>query len=201
MRSAPLAAVAFVAGVAIALTLVVLVRQDEAPPSVLVDERAGALHGVRFGDGEREVRELLGEEADDDDGFFPGGTDYTGPPVISSPETDRASRNPPSELHYDDAAYLVSPTVGVFAMAALEDGARTRAGIGVGDDLALVRERHDGSECGEAVAGEPLFGGEPPTYPWCQTTVRDTCVFFGGDPIESITLMRQAPIGPVCSRF
>jgi hypothetical protein len=43
-------------------------------------------------------------------------------------------------------------------------------------------------ECGEAVAGEPLFGGETPTYPWCRALIGDTRVFFGRDPIESITL-------------
>jgi hypothetical protein len=31
------------------------------------------------------------------------------------------------------------------------------------------------------VAGEPLFGGETPTYPWCGGLIGDTRVFFGGD--------------------
>jgi hypothetical protein len=44
--------------------------------------------------------------------------------------------------------------------------------------------------CGEQVAGEPLLGGEPPKYRWCRTTVAHVRVFFGGDPIESITLTR-----------
>ena len=145
---------------------------------------------VRFGDRERDVRERLGEETDHHAGFFPEGADYTGPPAIPSPESDRGSRIPPAELHYDGTAYLVSPTVGVFSMATLEQGARTRAGVGVGDDLELVRERYVRAECGEAVAGESLFGGEPPTYPWCRALVGDIRVFFGEDPIESITLTR-----------
>jgi len=174
------------------LALVVARRDEEATP-VLVDERSGVLHGVRFGDGEREVRELLGQATDDHDGYFPAGADYTGPPAIPSPKTDRGSRIPPSELHYDDTAYLVSPTVGVYSMATLEEGARTRAGIAIGDDLELVRERYDRVACGEAVAPEPLFGGEPPTYPWCRALVGDTRVFFGEDPIESITLTRYGP--------
>lgn len=124
------------------------------------------------------------------DGFFPEGADYTGPPAIPSPETDQGSRIPPSELHYDGTAYLVSPTVGIFSMATLEQGARTRAGVRVGDDLELVRDRYDRTECGEAVAGEPLLGGETPTYPWCRAIVTGTRIFFGEDPIESITLTR-----------
>jgi hypothetical protein len=94
-------------------------------------------------------------------------------------------------MHYDDSAYLVSPTVGVFAMATLESAARTRAGVGVGDDLELARERYEHVNCGEAVAGEALFGGESPTYPWCQALVGSVGVFFGEDPIESITLLRR----------
>ena len=174
-----------VAGVAVAL---VLARRDEEAPPVLVDERQGALHGVRFGDSEGEVQARLGAETDDRGGVFPAGVKYTGP--ISIPSPDRA---PPSELHYDDTAYLVSGTVGVFSMSTLEHGARTQEGIGVGDRLELVRNRYDRTECGEAVAGEPLLGGDPPTYPWCRAIAGGTCVFFGGDPIESITLTRYEP--------
>ena len=178
------------AGAAIAL---LALRRDEHAEPVLVDEQVGVLHGVRFGASEREVEARLGEETDDHDGLFPEGADYTGPPAIPSPGSDRGSRVPPAELHYDKTAYLVSPTVGVFSMATLEDGARTRAGVGVGDDLELVRERYDWVECGEAVAGEPLFGGQTPTYPWCRALVGDTRVFFGGDPIGSITLTSYGP--------
>jgi hypothetical protein len=175
-----------VAGIAVA---VVLARGDEEAPPVLVDERQGVLHGVRFGDSEGEVQARLGGETDDRGGVFPEGAKYTGPISITSPETDRGSRMPPSELHYDDMAYLVSPSAGVYSMATLEGGARTHAGVGIGDELALVRERYDRVRCGQAVAGESLLGGEQPTYPWCRALVGDTTrVFFGEDPIESITL-------------
>ncbi len=73
-------------------------------------------------------------------------------------------------------------------MATLADDARTRAGVGVGDELARVREAYEGVECGEAIAGEPLFGDDYPTYSWCRTRVRRIRVFFGEDPIESITM-------------
>jgi len=176
---------AALAGVALALFAL---RGDENAQPVVVDEQGGALHGVRFGDSGLEVVARLGEETDDRPGYFPAGANYTGPGAIPSPVTDRGSRIPPSELHYDDIAYLVSPTAGVFSMATLDEGARTRAGVGVGDELELVRERYDRVECGEAVAGEPRFGGDTPTYPWCRALVGDTRVFFGGDPIESIAL-------------
>jgi hypothetical protein len=41
--------------------------------------------------------------------------------------------------------------------------------------------------CGKAIAGEAVFG-ESPSYRWCRALVGGVRVFFGGDPIESITL-------------
>jgi hypothetical protein len=163
---------------------------DDNSEVVLIDENAGRLRGVRFGDTAREVRARLGEPSDDADGFFPEGADFTGPPAIPSPASDQGSRVPPDNLHYEDTAYLVSPTVGVFSMAILADGARTRAGVGVGDELDRVRQRYDRVDCGEAIAGEPLFGDDYPTYTWCRAIVGDIRVFFGDDPIASVTLTR-----------
>ena len=189
---------ATVAGVLVALGAVAVAAivsrggGEGGPAPPLVDERAGVLRGVRFGDSAREVRAKLGEPTDDEDGFFPAGTDYTGPPAIAAPASDQRPPRKPETLHYGDTAYLVSPSVGVFSMATLAEGARTRAGVAVGDDLARVRERHRGARCGEAVAGEPLFGGDVPKYAWCRVQVGDVRVFFGDDPVESITLTRVA---------
>jgi hypothetical protein len=168
---------------------------DEDPEQILVDERRGRLRGVSFGDSVPEVRARLGEPTDDADGFFPEGADFTGPPGIPSPASDQGSRVPPDNLHYEDTAYLVSPTVGVFSMAILADGARTRAGVGIGDELDNVGERYRRVDCGEAIAGEPLFGDDYPTYEWCRAIVGDIRVFFGGDPIESVTLTSYEPAG------
>jgi hypothetical protein len=177
-----LAATAVVAGV-------VASRGDDGRAVVVVDERHGKLHGVRFGDDVEAVRKRRGSPTDDAQGFFPRDSDYTGPPSIPNPRSD--PNVAPTPLHYGSSAYLVSPSVGVYAMATLADGARTRAGVGVGDDLALVRERYDRVRCGESVAGEASFGGDTPMYPWCQATVGGSGVFFGEDPIKSITLLRR----------
>ena len=184
-----LAAVA-VLGAAVVVTILVAVA-DEDPAPVLVDERAGSMHGVRFGDSEAAVRRRLGSPTDDAQGVFPEGRDYTGPPSIPSPPSDQRPPGTPTPLHYGDAAYLVSPTVGVFSMATLERGARTREGVGIGDELERVRERYDRVDCGESVAGEALFG-DTPMYPWCRALVGNVRVFFGEDPIESITLTSYA---------
>lgn len=151
---------------------------------ITVDERAGVLRGIHFGETANEIRRRLGKPADGKAGFFPAGSDYTGPPAIAV----RDGR--PQTLHYEDTAFLVSRTSGTFAMATLAENARTRAGVAVGDDLSRVRERYGRVTCGEKAAGEPTLGGAVPTYHWCRTVVGRVHVFFGGDPIASITLTR-----------
>jgi hypothetical protein len=149
----------------------------------VVDERAGVLRGVRFGDAVAEVRRRLGRTTDDEDGFFPAGTSFTGPPSIPTPASDQGTRAPPATLHFRDTAYLVSPTAGVFAMATLDERARTKAGVAVGDELARVREAYPRFQCGRAD-----YGGEGRSYQWCRTQVGRIRAFFGANPIESITL-------------
>jgi hypothetical protein len=178
-------------GAAVALAVAFYAGRDTPAPPVLVDERLGAVRGVQFGDTGEEIRARLGEPSDEHQGFFPQGATYTGPPAIPSPRSDQTPPSPPTPLHYAGTAYLVSPTVGVFSMAALEDGARTLAGVAVGDDLEKVRRVYGRVDCGESVAGEAMFGGDTPMYPWCRAIVGDIRTFFGDDPIDSITLTRM----------
>jgi hypothetical protein len=98
----------------------------------------------------------------------------------------------PILLRYDETAYLLNArTKRVFSMIVSKRGATTRAGVGVGDPLSRVRRKYGDAVCGRAVAGEPLFGGETPTYPWCRVRLGDIEVFFGDDPVESITVTRK----------
>jgi hypothetical protein len=156
---------------------------SKAARPVTVDERIGVVQGVHFGDTAKDIRLRLGEPTDHKDGFFPSGADYTGPPSIAV--RDRAR---PMTLHFKHSAFLVSRRVGTFSMATLAENARTRAGVAVGDDLDRVREHYKAVTCGEQIAGEGSFGGETPQYRWCRTVVAGVHVFFGGDPIASITL-------------
>jgi hypothetical protein len=153
-----------------------------------VDERTGVIQGVRFGDSAADIRRHLGKPTDHKQGFFPGGTEYTGPPAIGIRGHAR-----PKTLHYDGLAFLVSPASGTFSMATLLENARTRAGVEVGDRLDRVRKRYKRVTCGEQSAGEPSFGGQIPKYRWCRTDVAGVRVFFGGDPIASITLTLYPP--------
>ena len=177
---------------AVALLLPVCAKDGAQGPAT-VDERAGVLAGVRFGDRAEDIRQHLGPPTDRKPGFFPADHDYSGPPAISAPAADQGRPSVrPITLHYKDLAFLVSRHVGTFSMATLAEGARTRAGVAVGDELTRVRQRYKRVNCGEQGVGKPVFGGELPTYRWCRTVVAGVRVFFGGDPIESITLTRYA---------
>jgi hypothetical protein len=167
---------------AIAVAAAVVARDPDPPRPVAIDERHGVLGGIRFGASQAQVQARLGEPTDDYEGFFPRDVAYTGPIGIPSPQTDQRPPTVPTPLHYDGTSYLVSPTVGVFSMATTEAGARTSRGVGIGDDLTLVRERYPSVLCDE-------FGPrEGHSYPWCRALVGDVRIFFGDDPIASITL-------------
>ncbi len=148
-----------------------------------LDENAGTLGGVRFGETAAQVRDRLGDPSDSAAGFFPKGVAYSGPPGIPSP--DQGTGTPPQALHYGKSAYLVSPTAGVYAMATAAKGSTTKAGVGVGDPLADVATSFKHIDCGQT------GGGEQPPYNWCRATLPKVKVFFGGDPIRSITLTRR----------
>lgn len=155
---------------------------DGAEPATrLVDESSGRFGGVGLGSSEAEVRRVFGEPGEGD-GYFPLGERYRGPPSVSF-----TGYEPPVVLRYDDAAFLLVD--GVFSLMTTDEGATTRRGVGVGDPLARVRERYARVRCGTAPAGEGVFGSDD-AYPWCRTRVGDVDVFFGDDPIESVTLTR-----------
>jgi len=98
-------------------------------------------------------------------------------------------REAPTVLRYEGLAFLVGPR-GVFAFVVTAEGVRTNRGVAIGDPLARVHQVYRAG-CGEQPYGEPLFGGETPSFRWCRTTIDDWIrLWFGRDPIRSITLAR-----------
>jgi hypothetical protein len=160
------------------------VKDDDRFPQV-IDEPQGSYGQVEFGSSAAEIRSAFGEPGGGD-GFFPLDADsYRGPPSIS------ARGGEPMLLRYEEVAFLVSPTVGLYALTVTHPEAATVSGVGLGDPLEAVRTKYRPVTCGKAVAGEPIFGDEVPTYPWCRTRVGRTKVFFGDDPIASVTLILE----------
>ena len=168
-------------------------RDDEsAPPRrgpAVVDETAGAFRGVRMGAGEADVRRVFGEPGDGE-GFFPLGESFGeigGAPAVRNWPHDWRGR--PTVLRYEGVAFLVGPR-GVFAFVVTEEGARTKRGVRIGDSLERAQRVYDAG-CGEQPYGEPLFGGDTPTFRWCRGTIAERHrIWFGRDPIRSITLAR-----------
>ena len=173
---------------AVALALVVpactLTDEDErrGRANVVVSEAEGSVLGIRLGSHERRIRRVLGKPVAGD-GYFPLGEHYRGPVAIPSP-------GPGLVLRYDDFAFLLSGER-VFSFMVTREGAKTSRGVAIGDDLDEVRRTYDAVRCGEAPAGETLFGGTS-TYPWCRARVGRNAVFFGDDPVASITVTRVA---------
>ena len=85
------------------------------------------------------------------DGYKPlNETEYCGPPHIQAQGGVR-----PILLRYAVTAYLINArTKVVFSMIVSSPGATTRAGVGVGDPLSLVRKKYNHVVCGKQVAGD-----------------------------------------------
>ena len=162
---------------------------DEPPVPSLIDEQAGEYGGVAMGASEADVRRAFGEPGEGD-GFMPLGEEYAeigGPPAVAV--WPPGTREEPTALRYDDVAFLVG-TRGVYAFIVTADGARTRRAVAIGDALAEARRTYGGG-CGEGYGGEPVLGGERETYRYCRSTVDERIrIWFGRDPIRSITLAR-----------
>jgi hypothetical protein len=160
------------------------VDDGESGPPMTIDEHAGTYAGVGFGSTAADVRAVFGP-ASAGDGPAPLGEAWRGPEFIPFP-----GRAAYTTLNYEEATFFVTAERGVYWFMTTNDGDATRAGVHVGDPLALVRERYDRVACGSTFAGEPLFRPDPPRYPWCRARVGAVEVFFGDDPIEAISLRR-----------
>lgn len=165
-------------------------RGEERPIPSTIDEAAGSYGGVSMGAGEADVRRAFGEPGGGE-GFFPLGESHGeiggAPAVRNWPPDERAA---PRVLRYEHVAFLLGSR-GVFAFVVTADGTRTRRGVAVGDPLGKAARFYDVG-CGEGVAGERIGGGVE-TYPTCRGTIGGRIrIWFGEDPIRSITLARVA---------
>ena len=156
--------------------------EHDGETGALVDELDGAYRGVTMGDSIAEVRRVFGQPQDGQ-GFAPA--DML-PSEAGVPQSIPAPFGPPTLLRYPDVAFLVGES-GVYAFIVTEDDARSRRGVAIGDGLDDARSAYQ-LRCGEVAAGETASGVA--TYPSCSTTVEGrTRVWFGKDPIRSITLL------------
>jgi hypothetical protein len=150
---------------------------------VTIDERDGAYRGVRFGTSERGVIRAFGEP-NRDPGFAPAGEN---PSQVGVPELIPAI-GPGGLLKYKGVGFLATPGGGVYAFIVTEAGATTRRGVSIGDRMDLARSKYQ-LECSDVAGGESLLGGQE-LYPSCSARLgRGVRIWFGRDPIRSITLV------------
>lgn len=164
----------------------VLVRDEADSAAVLIDEQAGAYRGVRLGTSERRVIRAFGQP-ERSPGFAPAGES---PSRARVPASLPANPNRGGLLKFRGVAFLGSPESGVYAFIVTQRGATTTRGVAIGDSLDVARSRYD-LRCTDVAGGESLLGGEE-FYPSCRARLgRGIHIWFGGDPIRSITLVSR----------
>ena len=164
------------------------VFRDEADTNTItIDEQAGAYRGVRFGTTEREVIRVFGQP-DRSPGFAPSDEN---PSQVGVPASIPASPNRGGLLKYKGVGFLGTPESGVYAFIVTQRGATTTRGVAIGDSLDAARSRYK-VRCRDVAGGESLLGGQE-FYPSCGARLgRGIHIWFGRDPIRSITLVSEA---------
>jgi len=151
--------------------------------TVMIDERTGSYRGIRFGTAERDVIRALGTP-DRTPGFAPAGEN---PSEVGVPEFIPA-KGPGGLLKYEGVGFLGTPDDGVYAFIVTDAGATTRRGVSIGDRMDVARSKYK-LACRDVAGGESLFGGHE-FYPSCSGRLNGgTRIWFGRDPIRSITLL------------
>ena len=173
---------------------------DEAEPAPLsarvIDEVRGTYRGVGIGDSGAEVRRVFGPRSHAGDGpLTPLGAgsfaEVGGAMVIRGP---RLMGNP-ELLRYQDVSFLLMDDR-VFALMITDLGAATRQGVAIGNNLDAADGRYDDLNCEEAEIGD--FGE---TFPFCAGPLApQRHIWFGQDPIRSITIATTQFDGYECSR-
>jgi hypothetical protein len=160
-----------------------------AAAAATIDELRGTYRGVGLGDTRRKLERRLGRARVTRDGpFQPIGDDYYD--VALPPTLDYPSSSGHSGIWRFRRAVVDAYDRRAFSLALTAPDAVTRRGVGVGSSLDDVRAAYPGARCG--IANE---GTEYPTSPFCTARVdAGRYVWFGGDPVLSVTLSRK-PIG------
>jgi hypothetical protein len=160
-------------------------------PQTVVDERSGSVDGVTLGDSRRAIRRALGPGRDRQMlRIIPEHVDFTslGLPWTEDPVPGVRMRDVVT-MRRDGLSLLVAPHHGAYAIFVWRRGAQTTRGIEVGDDLETVPREYEDFRCGVRNRTS-----EYPSYPYCTGRVGDTYIWFGQDPIRSITVA-STPVG------
>jgi hypothetical protein len=163
-------------------------RAAPGPGGPTVDETTAAFAGLRLGATSKAIRRRFGTPLKSPDGAStPPGVDFYevgGPTFFRPPPALRSRSSSGGSVRYRETAWLVEGgrSYGVMTVA---PGARTRAGVRIGDPSERVADRYPGARCETANEGT-----EYATFPLCEAQPRPGVqLYFGGDPIKSIWLI------------
>jgi hypothetical protein len=154
-----------------------------------IDENAGTYRGVGFGDPIRVVKRVFGEQRPA--GEYEPGTPFRypegghfGPSVMQFGDYDPFGPT----LRYFDVVFTFKGRQGLGAFEVVEPVASTRRGVRIGDPLERADAAYPQLQCGTVHEQYPACSGKlgPGRFIW-----------FGGDPIKSITMSTNPLPGPV----
>jgi len=175
--------------------------QDRAlGPSLKTDELRGTFDGVGIGDDKAAVRRRFGDfdrfpqaypieplEIKDDGGSGGSGSPWS---VVTGPHHlgPGGLGGEQVTLRYRGASFFVRDDR-VFGFLVTDPRGQTRGGVGIGDDLSEARDQYPNFDCEEESQGDTTAvrkaacSGQVPGGRY---------LYFGGDPIESITVMERS---------
>jgi hypothetical protein len=168
------------------------VGASHCPPaptgSGVIDEKLGSFRGARIGDGlHAALRHFAGVERRWDAVSVLTLSGCGQPklsPIVAGSHI-RAARLPDSVLTFAGVPARVT------AFITDGRGARTRAGVRIGDALSHVKARYP---AGDVRCGHEL-SDDGPLWPSCDVTSGRFDVYFGGDPINEIAVRRGSDFG------
>jgi hypothetical protein len=193
-----LVGVAFAVTALLAVMFATVIRQDESPEVVRsIDVIRGTYHGVGIGDDPAAVRRVFGPRLFarmDKEPYIPTNANFAevgGPAVLNHPckppRQLRGGRPRLTVLRYEEVSFLFCDGR-AFALMVIARDASTWRGLRIGDDLDKALTLYAGLTCADAPSGD--FG----EYPYCAGSIASPRsapplhVWFGEDPIASITI-------------
>jgi len=150
----------------------------------VADERAGTYRGVELGQGLHGVLEHF-------EGVPRRWSESIGTPLSGCGQPSLGARTIAAPLRHarmrDVTLTFGGRPARLAEIAVVARGARTRAGVAIGDPIERVAQRYPSStlDCGREHSSDDTL------WKSCRVSGRDVSLYFGGDPINRIEMRRS----------